>query len=981
MAQGPADPPNFPGSDEVLTLEPVIVTGSRIYRSGFTTMQPVTVIESEFLEDRGASNLADIINELPAFGLPGNSTQGTQGLTGIGAEFVNFFGLGSQRTLVLVNGRRFVSGNSPTLFSNAEPGLQVDFNMIPVAMVDRIEIIAVGGAPIYGSDAIAGTVNVIMKNNFEGLEVTASHGWADEGNSLQEDRFTVVTGGNFASNRGNIVAGFEHTRREGLRQSERSHLAAGWDFRQPLGESPYEWVLIRNSRPNIVSRNGVISPFPLLIPNLGIGAVGQSPDGQPLYLQFSPDGSLESFDPGQPTGNLIYATGGDALFLPEVTALFTPVNRSLFNVLGRFELTDRVEAFGEFFYANSKTEEIANQPAYQTGFFAGESFALSFSADHPLLTDKARQTLADLGMSRFWLHRASVDLRDNGRGGNPAEQEAHMWRGVGGLRGNFVALNRYFDWDISYNVGEYDAYTREVDIDSRRFFYALDVVLDENGQPACRVTVDPSSRPPDANEPFGGSLGTTDYDDCVPLDIFGENRASEEALTYIQRNLTTRTSINQSILTANITFGLFELPAGELGFAAGFEHREEKAQFNPGGWAQTGFGRRGPIVPLGGGYKTDELYAEFYLPLAHSASGIPLVDSASIEGAYRTVKNTRSGRDGIWTIGGRYAPVADVEFRGNFMHSARAPAVTELFLPQTEIQSFANDPCDFRHVDQGPNPSTRRANCIADGIDDPDSFVSAVNNRVVNGVRGGNPDLRNEVADSWTAGVILRPGSIPGLQIAVDYVDIDLRDAIGPFSLTDTMESCYDQSSFPNEFCERFVRLPDGQLPLEHAFEIGYVNAGRRVLRAFTAEADYSFELFSGSMRATLYMFLPKESVIRTREAVDDSLGEPDMAEVQAQLNLRYRRGDWSALLQTRYIGSAAASFGGWPPNPDVSRIPAAWFFNTMLSWNVTQSIRIRANVNNIFDERPAPQAIAVGWDNVYDNIGRYYRLSLEASF
>lgn len=256
MAQDPAGALDSPADDEALTLELVLVTGSRIYRSGFDTMQATTVIESDFLEDRGSYNLADIINELPAFGAPGNSTEGGQGLTNIGAEFVNFFGLGSQRTLVLVNGRRFVSGNSPTLFSNAEPGLQVDFNMIPVAMVDRIEIIAVGGAPIYGTDAIAGTVNVIMKENFEGLDLTASHGWADEGNSLQEDRFTAVTGGNFAGGRGNIVAGFEHTEREGLRQSERSHLAAGWDFRQPLGDSPYDFVLIRDSRANIVSRNG-----------------------------------------------------------------------------------------------------------------------------------------------------------------------------------------------------------------------------------------------------------------------------------------------------------------------------------------------------------------------------------------------------------------------------------------------------------------------------------------------------------------------------------------------------------------------------------------------------------------------------------------------------------------------------------------------------------------------------------------------------
>lgn len=282
-------------------IEEVVVTGSRIPRAGFDTMLPATVLDSEFLEARAFTNIADALNEVPAFGLPGSSTQGVQSGFSVGQSFVNFFGLGSQRTLTLVNGRRFVSSNAPTIFSDGAPGLQVDMNVLPSSMIERVETIAVGGAPIYGADAIAGTVNVILKDDFEGFEIGGSWGDHPDEGDFEERQLDLLWGASYADGRGNVVIAFQYNDREGLIGSDRDHLARGWQFREPAGDSEFTRVLVSNATANIVCRGGVITPDPFLLPNVGGGAVDTDTNGDPVFLQFGRDGSLVPYNVGQPT--------------------------------------------------------------------------------------------------------------------------------------------------------------------------------------------------------------------------------------------------------------------------------------------------------------------------------------------------------------------------------------------------------------------------------------------------------------------------------------------------------------------------------------------------------------------------------------------------------------------------------------------------------------------------------------------------------
>ncbi|MGH8196158.1 MAG: TonB-dependent receptor, partial [Woeseiaceae bacterium] len=438
---------------------------------------------------------------------------------------------------------------------------------------------------------------------------------------------------------------------------------------------------------------------------------------------------------------------------------------------------------------------------------------------------------------------------------------------------------------------------------------------------------------------------------------------------------------------ANVNTDLFELPAGAFSLGLGYEHREEKANFTPGGFLQQGRGRSVPVAPVDGKYRTDEVYTEFFAPIANDNMDIPFMASASVEGAFRRVFNSFAGTDNIWTIGGRFSPVEDIEFRGNVTESVRAPAPVELFLPLAGVFSFADDPCDLNFVDLGPNPAARRANCIADGID-PDTFASNVVNATVQGRTGGNLDLLNETAEAWTVGVVLRPRWVDNLTVAIDYVEIDLTQSIEQFSLTQLMESCYDQTDFPNEFCNSFTRLPDGQLPAVNAFTSGFVNAGLRTFRGTTVDAEWSGDLPWGQLSVAAYLFLPQEDIVQIKESIDDDKGEIGNSDVQGQLNLLFSRDNWSTLWQSRYIGEAKVDNEDIATSRDFPVVDAQWLFNAAFVYDISDQMHVQLNVNNVFDEEPDPVAIAAGAANgvsaghlAYDDIGRFYRLGVALEF
>ncbi|MFT5296452.1 MAG: iron complex outermembrane receptor protein [Psychroserpens sp.] len=981
-------------AESVKSVERIEVTGSRIKRIGFESTQPITVVTAEEMNNLGYTNVADALNNMPAFGTPGSDQQGDQGGQNVGANYANFYGLGSQRTLVLVNGRRFVSGN-PASGGNGAAGLQVDLNMIPLSMVDRVEVISIGGAPIYGSDAISGTVNVIMKKDFSGFEFDASYGVSSE-NDLKEKRFSMTAGGNFDGGKGNATFSIEYSTKAGAIATSRDHLAQGYQFREVICDdgdtacSQYARQLISNGTANIVSPDGVITgDSSLSLPALGLGALN---DGN--FYQFAPNGSIRQFDTGTPLDNAVWSEGGDGLFLPDVQNLSAPIDRLLVFSNFNYELSDNMRAYGEFFYGNTDATELQNQSHYQSGLFGQDSSAVLMNVNNPYLRDDTRAQLATLGVDdTFYLQRESRDLVVEGNGSN---NTGSTWRMVTGMEGEFELADREFSWDVYYNYGAAQSLSKGGALNRDRFFYALDAVVGTDGGIECRVTNDEDARPESPADKFGSSLPTDIYDNCEPLNLFGNGAPSDAALGYINGTAFSESVTSQEVYGATIATQLFEMPAGYLDIAAGAFRRTETSAYRTDLADTHNLIRGGGGTDIAGEFTVDEFYVELFAPLVNESMDVPFVHKLSAEGAFRTMDNSFAGKDNAWTVGMNYAPIEDVELRGNVTRSVRSPAITELFSPVSRSTSFASDPCDGKNNSSDDIAQANRiANCAAEGID-RSTFVSNVGNASVQGVSGGNQELESEVADSYSVGLLLSPRWVEGLNIAIDYVNIEIESSIEVFSLTDLMQGCYDATDFPNGLCDTFKRGPDNQILKNDAYKSGYVNAGTTVFNALSIDVDYGVSLESyGDLRLGAYFFLPSTYEVTQLGTTNDDLGEPGMAELQATFVIDWNVGDFGLTMNPRYTGEVKMNnnhFRSYVPadengegeqkiSNNILDLDAEWYLDLGARYQVSEKVLLRATISNLFDNTSSPASVASGDAALYSNIGRYMTVGVNVKF
>ena len=363
------------------------------------------------------------------------------------------------------------------------------------------------------------------------------------------------------------------------------------------------------------------------------------------------------------------------------------------------------------------------------------------------------------------------------------------------------------------------------------------------------------------------------------------------------------------------------------------------------------------------------------------------------------MNNSRSGGAWTWTAGARFTPniMEDmITFRGNFTRSIRSPAVTELFLPTSAIFTRAEDPCDASNID-AEGKTNRRANCdaaaLAAGADpsifDGGGFQSNVVNGTAEGEQVGNPNLENEVADSYTLGVVIEPPFVPGLTLSVDYVNVSISNAISNLDGTAVMEACFDDESFGNDFCDKITRDSDFQVTF---LKTGFANAGFQKFQAVTANLDYNFDInetFSegnadwGFMSISgTYFRLIQDDVSITGSDLSLQDGEIGRSRDRGQLNINYNISDFNFLWQTRYIGSAVFNNNDDETSKDILGIGSYWNFNASVTYQVTENLEARLNVNNVFDGREPLNAGASGTSrSVYDFFGRYYRFGLKARF
>jgi len=790
------------------TRDTIVVTGSRIARTGIDTVRPAIGVDAEALDTRAFTNIADALNEVPAFGGGINPDGGQNGFT-VGANFVDLFDLGSQRTLTLINGRRFVSSNTPTIFGS-EAGTQVDLNMIPVALLERIEVVPLAGAAVYGSDAIAGTVNVILRDDYEGFEVSGQYGVTEEGDGEQWQVQTVF-GTNFADDRGNVSFAVEYNKQDGLVRNDRPEIYANdpdfvsFGLQDVDGDGNNDDVdgdgnpdtinriVDGGQRVQLLSFGGSVSVPPgFFRPSFGNG---QLADGN--FYQFDPSGDLQSCTPGEtPAGSSFFAYGGTCGvdFFDSVTQIRSDLERFITSGFAHYDLTPNIRIVQEMTFANSRANELLNQGGFQSFPFGGTSGPITISVDNPFLTDQARGILtsAPNNLTQFNVNRFNNDLVSGGINST----ENFTWRSMTGFEGDFEFANRNWNWDVSGVFGQSDVETNSFGIVDGRFLNAVDAVevtdalllangitIDDIqgiggtgtvavGDIVCQVVIDAAAGTLGGtfNENASGG-GITDgdlpfVDGCVPLNLFGEGNQSPESLAFINGGpRITSSDIGQRVFTANIGTDLFELPAGAVGIVAGFENRREKAQFTPGLGTAIPITRSSPFPPTSGKLNTTEFYGEALIPIFSSDWNVPGFDLLEIEGSIRSVRNSITDPSGVntadsvlaWEGGGRWSPVEDVTFRGSYTASIRTPSLVELFSPKVQAFISDDDPCDFRDLGQGPNPAARQANCLA-------AAAAAGFGGAVIGTGPSDPAGR--------VGLILDPTAAPGSALANSFDSI-----------------------------------------------------------------------------------------------------------------------------------------------------------------------------------------------------------------
>lgn len=1012
--------------------ETIIVTGSRIARPNYDTVEPVIVVGSQNIEDRGFTTLGQALNEQPAFGVPGASPVGAQSSIGPGQNFVDFFSLGSQRTLTLVNGRRFVGSNTSSIFGpTGSGGSQVDLNIIPTKLIDRVETIAVGGAPIYGSDAIAGTVNVIMKRDYEGFEIDGQYGLSSRGDA-EEYRVRGLAGFNFGDGRGNFVISGEYNKAGGLLYTDRKLTSSGDFFADSNDPTDrYTQRIFRDRRIPSIAETGIPmvggaafgADFPFTSaqaevlfgdPTINFGVNGADPSS---YLKFDANGNLIPLEFGTPTGlpsdfNVDFS-GGNGFSLIPLSNLLSKIERINMLSLAEYHLTDNIRLFTEGWYSRSKGTNLRDQPEYNSALFgeAGSSSgSFIMSVDNPYLTPEARQSIIDsinnnpysdqnLGIvgtqDYFYLARANTDLV-SGRSVGKSE----VIRGVIGLDGDFDFNGRAINWEVVGVYGRAKTKARNTALATQNLFNALDAV-DEglyNGGPAngniiCRPGHPESSAP---------TISST----CAPLNPFGLNQASQAARDYVT-GIATPVALNQQwTVTASLAGPVASLPGGDLAFAIGYEHRYESQKFDPGTFFLGGpdntpdvdengdgdptndpspYGQTVPIIGSYGNFNTDEVFGEVRADLIGPDQNIPLIHALEFKGAARYVDHSFSGADLTWTLGGRWKPVQDLTIRGNFTRAIRSPSITEAINPGQSYFDFATDPCDKDQVGNGPDPATRRANCIAAGIN-PDTFGSLSEQRSFPGAVAGDPTLKAEKSNSWTIGALFQPTFLRRFNASVDYIDIKVKDVITDFTANQVLRACYDATDYPdNRFCDQVQRDDDGQLSF---IQTGYANQAALRYKGILANVDYTFDtpFLGADSRMNLsvnYQYLDTLSNRAGAGAATNTAGEIGLSQHKALASLNYANKDFGALISASYFSKAKYDLTEDPDFRTPNGVGDVVFINASMTFKVQDNFQLRFVVDNLFDTRPPyPSPIGGGTITYFRGVlGRYFRVGATASF
>jgi len=920
-------------------LEEIVVTGSRLVRRDLDAPSPVLVVTSESVRSSGNITIEETLNEFPQLASDNTSSVNSGG--GSGILTADLRGLDAVRTLVLVNSRRFAPSDSRGL---------VDLTSIPDALVERVEVLTGGASAVYGSDAIAGAINFILQDDFEGVEAGFHLGESAAGDAGTE-KYDLTIGGNFADGRGNAVLSASYTSRSEIFFADRGYSSTS------LFESG--GTLVPGGSSNIPGTR-------ISFNSTGLAGLNNLP--------FDPATAC----PGT-IGGIRFGEGGEILPFcdPEDRFNFAPLNyllrppeRNPISAIGHFDGRDNLTIYSELCFMENRNEwqQAPNAGGLQTSGAPRGTYLIPNYANNPVLFAPVRNFLIDNPETFDPDGDGTAAIIQTGRrsvetGPRNYKYERLTYNMTTGLRGDFAALGSTWNWDAFVQLQR--AKTNESisgQLSSLRLALGSDVTV-EDGVARC----------------------TNEFVGCVPVNFLGLDSVTPEAAAFISPTHGSTNVLQRNIYGATITGELLELPAGPLAVAFGYERREDEHDFRPDTAGQGGEFTSDILLPRTSSIELDELYAEARIPLLSDRTAI---DYLGLELAVRSSDYSTSGRVTTWKAGGEYAPSDWLRLRGAYNVAIRAPNLDELFDTVTIGFSAGDDPCD---QDLGPSAAQKQL-CIEQGVlaQEIDSFDQT---NVGFGVQsGGNPNLTEEQSDTWTIGAVINAPFLEGLNLAIDYYSIEIENAISQLSAQQVVNNCFRNLDNGSETCQSINRFPNGQ--------IDFVSATLKNIATLEAtgldlQADYSFELPAAMALRTDGASLRVQFIgswAFSNERVSEP-GEPGLdclghfggscsgfnvfmqPEAKLVFNATYDSGPLAARFQHRNI-SAFTLFPG--AGNVVDSASARNYLDLNADYAVNDQLTVYAGIDNLTDEEPPVLGFSLAGDanvdiSLYDVLGRRY--------
>lgn len=926
-------------------LDEVIVTGSRIARPNLVQPTPVTTLSSDDLRMAGTPDMGKTLADLPSLGSTGtlagnsNSFADTAGL-----NQPDLRRLGINRTLTLVNGKRHVG---------ASPGTTaVDLNSIPNALVERVEIITGGASAVYGSDAVSGVINIVTRQDFEGVQVNAEMGDSWSGDYGDNYQVGLTLGHNFDDDRGNFTFSISRDKLGDVQASDVRHAHEYGTYINPENTGENDGIPDTIVSPNVLSEyideNGVLMPDALTSFSSADGLIAFRNDGTPLPQTLRDQSNSFAFG--------TFPNGCDYCFkLEDYITIIPSVVRTAFNATARYQIAEPVSLYVDAKYVAADVQEEL-QPSF-------DFFTLEVNVeDNPFLNEQLRAELLDQGVTSAVINRFHADA---GSRRNNIERETK--RIVTGFEGDLGSGPGHVSYDLFFNYGET---SNTVQGQNRQVPQNLQAAVDAIRDP---VTGQIVCRDPDAAA-FGG---------CVPFNPFGRTNSPEAiSFSFVQTTEEqTLTQANAGLSLVSDTSAFFELPGGPIGWAAGVEWREEKTSTDGDALVQSDLTESAAQPDQHGGYRVGEAFVEVTVPILSNAF---LAHTLSLDAAYRAADYSHAGNANAWKVGAIWAPIEQLRFRGTVSEAVRAPNIIEAFLPATPGFAEVDDPCDVDLINDDPD---RTANCAALGL--PPDF-QASDNAGVDSESSGNKNLDPEESRSYTFGLVYQPTWAQGLSLTIDYYDIEIVDAIVEVAAQDIVENCVDKSGGPDAtFCSLYTRDPTTQDI--NFVRSTFVNASKLETQGVDVELRYAHALLGGNFTGSFVgTYLKKLNEFVFQDRPDEinvergEIGDPIHAYRAA---LTYEYGPLAFGWTGTYVGSVKRYAVGEDICEDIS--PCDVDSSTIHDLNVRYHLPVKnmemevyAGVNNVLDEAPPYGLLGVEVDEaIYDALGRRYFIGLRSTF